>query len=552
MAQIDVISFEQIATMLSQLATNYSNLFADYYNLFYNPTPMDVTVELYDDSGNLETITIPNRAKDRTYILNGEGEPEGAVEAEKGSVYQDLTNGIVYVKQFTTSDSTGWSELVTIGSLSEYLLQDVGSPEGKQTADKGILYVDKGNANLYIKTTDIGNTGWVLISADTTDFANRNLSNLTSAGENYFLNKALGNLNEEGQIRWNSKENVSNKKSEWITGSTSNVNDTNYPTTKLVYDEITGRTNVLANKDLSNLNDEGEDHFVRTFNQVRDGIFKAPNGLPSKGQSKTIYLLQGTVLLCANGLDTNRASVNEEVTVNNLNVTLSWSSADEGVLFFNKTGNNLIYYSISGYSRGQVAPSGLQNMIWFDTNANKYKITSNSGSTWTEIVCAEIGSFRTDSTGSIVSFIPRHPFVSASVDDVNNITNILNDKANVSLSNINDDAKILVSGMSMPSETYDNLALGASGTTYTAPANGWVMMTQNLTNGYIALATVYSSLDGICMQSVTGGTTNVNVYIPVSKGETFKVAYSGTFNSDQYNRFQFIYAKGSESEASSI
>ena len=417
MAQIDVISFEQIAKMLSQLATNYSNLFADYYNLFYNPTPMDVTVELYDDSGNLETITIPNRAKDRTYILNGEGEPEGVVEAEKGSVYQDLSNGIVYIKQFTTSDSTGWSELMTIGSLSEYLLQDAGSPEGVVTATKGVLYVDRGNANLYIKTTNIGNTGWNLISANTTDLANIDLSNLSDVGNNKFLNKSLGNLDTIGRSIIDGKENVNNKKSEW----TNNINNTYYPTTKLVYDTINNLTSVLADKNLSNLNQEGEDHFVRTLNQVRDCIFKAPNGLPSLS-GNIISLPAGTIILCANGVNADNSKNNSRVTVDStLSVSVSWTTANNGIIFYNNTNTELIYYNEENYFRQISAPSGSTNMIWYNPNTNEYKLTSNSGSTWTTIVAAEIGRFTTNSSGNTTSFESYHPLAVAMEDDINSL-----------------------------------------------------------------------------------------------------------------------------------
>lgn len=416
MAQIDVISFEQIATMLSQLATNYSNLFADYYNLFYNPTPMDVTVELYDDSGNLETITIPNRAKDRTYVLNGEGDPEGVVEAERGSVYQDLTNGIVYVKQFTTSDSTGWSELITLGALSEYILQDIGEPEGVVTATKGVLYVDKGSANLYIKDTNIGNTGWVLISADTRHLADRSLSNLDESGLNKFLNRSLGNFDSIGQAKFDGKENVNNKKSEW----TNNINNTYYPTTKLVYDTINNLTSVLADKDLSNLNQEGEDHFVRTLNQVRDCIFKAPNGLPSLS-GNIISLPQGTTLLSANGMDSNRASVNERITTTTaLSVSISvGSNSVSGVVFFSPNLNVLAWYGLGDYYRQNTTPSPTgANAIWYNPDNNTYKITSNTGSTWTTIRATEIGRFTTNTSGVVDSFNPYHPLSVATEDDI--------------------------------------------------------------------------------------------------------------------------------------
>lgn len=420
MAQINVISFEQIATTLAQLATNYGNLFTDYYNLFYNPVPMDVTIEIYNEDGNLETITIPNRAKDRTYILNGEGEPEGVVSAEKGSVYQDIANGIVYVKQFTTSDSTGWSELMTLGSLSEYLLQEVGSPEGVVTAAKGVLCIDRSSATLYIKGTDTGNTGWILISANTSNLANRDLSNLSSTGRNAFLDRSLGNLDTIGHSIIDGKENASNKTSAINASST----DIQYPTAKAVYDLVGSGTADLATRSLDNLHEAGEDHFVRTANQVRDCIFKAPNGLPSVS-GNIISLPQGTILLCTNGVNNNKAPINEKSTAPNaISVSVSTVSSLDGVVLYSPSRSTLLWYDFKSYYRQNSQPSVTStNALWYNPDDNTYKITTNTGSSWLTIKAAEIGRFKTNSSGNISSFNPYHPLTVATEDDIRTAEN---------------------------------------------------------------------------------------------------------------------------------
>ena len=446
MAAIDVPTFEQIATILSQLSTNYTNIFADYYNLFYNPEPMDVTIQIYDDAGNLNTITIPNRAKDKTYILNGNGDPNNSVSAPKGSVYQDLTNGIVYIKQFANTDSTGWSELMTLESFEDFIIQGAGSPEGIIAATKGVLYVDKTNATLYLKSTATGNTGWTLISADTSNLVNKDLSNLSVTGDAHFANPSLSNLSAAGTNLLNSKENASNKTATINSSST----DAQYPTAKAVYTLVTSSTSDLANKSLGNLNQTGEDKFVQTLSQVRDCIFKAPNGLPSVS-GNVISLPTGTIILCANGVNSNKAVVNDKVTTASaLSTSVSWTSADKGIVFFNRTSNTLIYYSTGAYNRGVTAPTGATNMIWFNPDINKYKTTSNSGSTWTEIEAAEIGRFTTNSSGAISEFSPYHPLTVATTDDVistqasikniqldiNDIVTSLSGKANTNLSNV--------------------------------------------------------------------------------------------------------------------
>ena len=422
MATIDVPTFEQIATILSQLATNYTNVFADYYNLFYNPVPMDITVQIYDDAGNLNTIIIPNRAKDKTYILNGDGDPNNSVSAPKGSVYQDLTNGTAYIKQFANTDNTGWSEFMTLESLEDYIITGAGNPDGVIAASKGILYVDKSNVALYLKSTATGNTGWNLISADTTNLANKDLSNLSEIGNAKFANPSLSNLSTAGTALINSKENVSNK-TDSINSSSTNVQ---YPTAKAVYDLVGSGTSDLANKSLSNLDATGEDKFVHTLSQVRDCIFKAPNGLPSVS-SNIISMPAGTVLLCANGVNNSNQVISDRViTASALSVSVGWTAAANGVVFYNDTAGSLLYYEDTAYFRQATAPSSVANMIWYNPDTNEYKVTSNSGSTWTTIVAAEIGRFSTNSSGTITEFHPYHPMVVAMEDDIESLDRFIN------------------------------------------------------------------------------------------------------------------------------
>lgn len=136
--------------------------------------------------------------------------------------------------------------------------------------------------------------------------------------------------------------------------------------------------------------------------------------------------------------------------------------------------------------------------------------------------------------------------------DIDEIATDLNGKADKDFSNVDDNGSSKSAGWAMPSSTYDTLTLGASGSTYTAPANGWVVATQRITNGYLGVATVYTNSDGICMQvnNATSNPQDLNVFIPIQKNETFKVVYGGTLGTATSNRFLFVYAKGSESEGS--
>lgn len=131
--------------------------------------------------------------------------------------------------------------------------------------------------------------------------------------------------------------------------------------------------------------------------------------------------------------------------------------------------------------------------------------------------------------------------------DISYVDTELAIKADTDLNNVTDSAKVLMAGMGMPSETYTNLTLGANGATYTAPADGWVMVQ------------IYPAPSGARLQIQSSDSTQygfiftspannsiLRATVPVRKGGS----YSVTFTSGTFHIHRFIYAVGSESEAS--
>lgn len=123
--------------------------------------------------------------------------------------------------------------------------------------------------------------------------------------------------------------------------------------------------------------------------------------------------------------------------------------------------------------------------------------------------------------------------------------------ADVDLSNISDMAKITIVHNAMPSGTYEDLTVGASDTEYIAPADGWFMV--HLTTYASAYVNLYIT-DGTTNEfkyAVTchGTSTNYNQgdIAPVKKGDILRLNY---YNEMTFMQFRFIYAVGSESEAS--
>lgn len=102
-----------ISENLTELLQNSINMTSVFYDIFLNPEPMDVELKQYDAEHTLVTISLPNRAKDRKIALDGEGSPEGVVEANTGACYVDTLNQVVYFKADNSGEATGWTPVLT-------------------------------------------------------------------------------------------------------------------------------------------------------------------------------------------------------------------------------------------------------------------------------------------------------------------------------------------------------------------------------------------------------------------------------------------------------
>lgn len=120
-----------------------------------------------------------------------------------------------------------------------------------------------------------------------------------------------------------------------------------------------------------------------------------------------------------------------------------------------------------------------------------------------------------------------------------NVDSVVNSNA----SNFSQAGRSYLSGLGMPSSRYINLTLGASGSTYTAPANGWfscVFICGN-TGGHVNAFVVDRSI-GFYDDVAANGAKKF--YLPALKGDKMYFSYpsANTSSSDWY--FHFIYAEG--------
>ena len=98
-----------------------------------------------------------------------------------------------------------------------------------------------------------------------------------------------------------------------------------------------------------------------------------------------------------------------------------------------------------------------------------------------------------------------------------------------------------VSAWALPSNKYIDLTLGASGSSYTAPANGWVVarIKAGSTSSFLQLNNPTTVLQDYSNINIVG--FRASGMLPVQKGQVFSFGY-GT--NDTVEIFRFIYAEG--------
>lgn len=161
----NVRTLEDVVNLLTILFTNLNNQNEIYYDMFLNPTPMDLELERYDENGELVTVVLANRAKDRISALSGSGSPNGVKAAPVGSTYIDTTAGDFYFKASGT-DAYGWILVRTTRNFIEgtQYISPTGDASGlvnlnMNNAGSGTLPVVRGGSGVNTITGPIQGNG---------------------------------------------------------------------------------------------------------------------------------------------------------------------------------------------------------------------------------------------------------------------------------------------------------------------------------------------------------------------------------------------------------
>lgn len=95
------------------------------------------------------------------------------------------------------------------------------------------------------------------------------------------------------------------------------------------------------------------------------------------------------------------------------------------------------------------------------------------------------------------------------------------------------------SGFGKPSGRYIDLSLGASATTYTAPADGWFFVEKNTTAAGQRLIFTTANMEQESIAHTSGNW--VGGFVPVKKGGTCQISYTA---GGATRLFRFIYDEG--------
>jgi hypothetical protein len=97
--------------------------------------------------------------------------------------------------------------------------------------------------------------------------------------------------------------------------------------------------------------------------------------------------------------------------------------------------------------------------------------------------------------------------------------------------------------MAMPSDKYIDLELGASGTTYTAPTDGYAYFHTESSTNVARSATIENKTSGYMITATDGVGSALRILLPLKKNDTFEIRYNTLGSS---TTVKFIYTVGSE------
>ncbi len=259
---------------------------------------------------------------------------------------------------------------------------------------------------------------------------------------------------------------------------------------------------------------EKMDKNLKNTNATTNCILEAPNGIGNNpAGATTLEFKKGLKLLAPDGRNDDGTMKNVEIVLTEnktLDINPSWNSPL--TVYVNAQGN----LAVANYLVQHAEPNINRNSLWYDSKSNKMYRQVNG--VRNEVQVCVLGTF----------FHENGVLKSINGSGTSSALHLLSYADSKAISNF-----------AFPSRMSTSLTLGASGSTYTAPANGWYyLQKQTTTNGqYCTIANTTK----VYRQTFIGYTVGCNALFPVCKDDEITISYNlgGTTNN-----FKFIYALG--------
>ena len=235
----------------------------------------------------------------------------------------------------------------------------------------------------------------------------------------------------------------------------------------------------------------------------------------------TLFALPGIKGLIPNGRNSDGTLNSNSFTTTSVmtySINSDWGTGKEQ--FFINASNLNLHRGIASYFICDTKPTVTASAsYWYSPLENILRSTSDTGATWSQIYGAEAIKI-SFSSGKIDSMYSKTAFRVLDYND-----------------------RGIIAGLPMPSSRYNNLTLGASGTAYTAPANGWYYLNKVAGSDwyYIKLSVSRNNVELYNDYDADYRTTPLTILLPVLKDDVVTIAYNATGTT---NYFRFFYAEG--------
>lgn len=158
--------------------------------------------------------------------------------------------------------------------------------------------------------------------------------------------------------------------------------------------EVTKLESKLDEK-VTEINESNALKDLSNTNFTTNCILEAPNGIASY-ENTTITVKEGLRVLISNGRNSDNTLKNTEYKVDKDIQYTPNMAEEEKELFLSSNGTISSYNKTAVFITTQQPTINLTEGAWYNPLDNVWKVTTNTGTTWTESEIIKIGKFKTD------------------------------------------------------------------------------------------------------------------------------------------------------------